>query len=194
MFHTGGMPNIIPPHIVARQIQRVQLTYAGAMLGVLGLYSDEVYRQMLVEGIDKDPRLLPLRKDGSAYQGLDAPRSRDFIKRDPEFAKEAAATTLMPLVSWVGDMVKACKDGASQPDKALYQTPELEFLRHLRNAMSHGNRFEIRGSEPVLPAQFKTFSINSALHGTTMVMFDWIGAGDIFDLFDHLASYLHTLP
>ncbi len=185
LVHTVEM-SAYPPHVVARLIQRLKLNYAGEVMGVLGLLNDKVYQQILAEGIDKDPRLSPERMDGTIHP-LDPIRSRALIKGDADFEKEVSARILSPLLTWVDDQVKLLKAVAPQPDKVKYQTPELEFLRHLRNALSHGNRFYLRGKEPTSPANFKTFVIDKPLHGKNMVMFDWIGPGDILDLLDHLA-------
>lgn len=38
------------------------------------------------------------------------------------------------------------------------KTPELEFLRHVRNAVAHGIRFNLRPDEPRRPARFRTLN------------------------------------
>jgi hypothetical protein len=69
------------------------------------------------------------------------------------------------------------------------RTPEFEFLRHLRNAFSHGNRFYIT-KEPTLPAEFNGFKIEYKLNGISNVLPDIILPGDILDLFAFLKENL----
>ena len=66
-------------------------------------------------------------------------------------------------------------------------SPELQFLRHLRNSQAHGNRFYLKGGEPKNPAKFNNkFEIFASMDGMQNVLFDFIYPGDIFDLFDHI--------
>lgn len=67
-------------------------------------------------------------------------------------------------------------------------TQELQFLKHLRNACAHGNRFYLKTGEPKKRAKFKSFEIESALDGFTPVLFDFIKPGDLFDLFDYIRA------
>ena len=78
--------------------------------------------------------------------------------------------------------------------------PDLEFIRHLRNGVGHGNRFNLQGAEPRRPAHFTgpdrrfmpdgtttppgqqhTFTITPALNQQE-VLFGFIGPGDVCDL------------
>jgi hypothetical protein len=86
--------------------------------------------------------------------------------------------------------------------------PDLEFVRHLRNGVAHGNRFTFRHDEPRRPASFRGpgapttrygkvgeasfFEITPDLEGSP-VLFDYIGAGDVIDLFDFIAWRLVNL-
>jgi hypothetical protein len=69
-------------------------------------------------------------------------------------------------------------------------TPEFEFLRHLRNAFGHGNRFTFKNGEPRRSAAFHGLVIDSSLNGQTNVLNQFLGAGDIMNLLDHVHDQL----
>jgi hypothetical protein len=58
------------------------------------------------------------------------------------------------------------------------KSPEFEVFRHLRNAASHGNRFNFRKDEPKRPALWGAFVIDDKLKGTSNPLFgvECIGA------------------
>lgn len=62
--------------------------------------------------------------------------------------------------------------------------PVLEFFRHRRNALSHG--------EPRRPAVSRSFVLTGAEQGMN-VLFGNISTGDIMDLFDDTADHLRSL-
>jgi hypothetical protein len=72
------------------------------------------------------------------------------------------------------------------------KTPELEFFRHVRNAVGHGNKFSFSRSEPIRPAAFRGRSISRTLHGQP-VFFEFLGPGDALDLLDHIETHLRTV-
>lgn len=45
------------------------------------------------------------------------------------------------------------------------QTPTVEYLRHIRNASSHGNRFNLTANEPARPAVWRGHVIDHSLKG-----------------------------
>jgi len=67
---------------------------------------------------------------------------------------------------------------------------DMEFLRHIRNACGHGNRFTLRGNEPKKPAKLKELEITKALDGTGPVLFDFVTPGDVFVLLDSVTRRL----
>lgn len=121
------------------------------------------------------------RRDNTYYEGIDVWESLDAIQNDPDFNLDYLGNVFTVGLMWIGN---ACKRG-----KYFDQTPELEFLRHLRNGIAHGNRFDLRSPEPRRPARFKEFEITRALNGQA-VLFEFISTGDIFDLLDNLESHL----
>ena len=50
--------------------------------------------------------------------------------------------------------------------------PEIEFLRHLRNAGSHGNKFKFEQWEPKKVAEWNGFSIDFSLKGESNPLSD----------------------
>ncbi|NLT54581.1 MAG: hypothetical protein GXX79_08435 [Actinomycetales bacterium] len=81
------------------------------------------------------------------------------------------------------------------------RAPILEMVRHLRNGVSHGNRFEIRTPDALLehPAHTRgaacisptgaTFEITPELHGGP-VLFDFMGPGDVLDVLISVGTHL----
>lgn len=67
-------------------------------------------------------------------------------------------------------------------------TPEFEFLRHLRNAFGHGNRFTLNNNEPRRPASFKSFTIDRSLNGMENVLINYIKPGDVYDLITYIKN------
>jgi len=69
------------------------------------------------------------------------------------------------------------------------RSPELEFLRHTRNAVAHGNRFNIT-SPLKRPAFFRSYSISETLHGRQLLKDregdGYLYAGDALALLDFL--------
>ncbi len=62
---------------------------------------------------------------------------------------------------------------------------ELEFLRHLRNAAAHGNRFNIRSSKS-LPLKWRNKVISPQLNGKRLY-FDFMAPGDLFILMEDIS-------
>jgi hypothetical protein len=104
---------------------------------------------------------------------------------------------------WLSSAIMTLGDELTR--SSLDRTPDLEFVRHLRNGIGHGNRFHFRKNEPRLPAHFtgaegstegdptphaaSTFEIVKSLEGE-MVLFDFLGPGDVLDLLMHVSHRL----
>ena len=67
---------------------------------------------------------------------------------------------------------------------------DMEFLRHIRNACGHGNRFTFKRDEPRRPAKLKELEIKKDLDGITPVLFDFITIGDAIVLLDTVTRRL----
>jgi hypothetical protein len=68
-------------------------------------------------------------------------------------------------------------------------TPELEFLFHLRNAVSHDNTFNFQNQQPRSPATFSHFTVDASLQGFHPVLFQYMLPGDIYDLLEFLKTH-----
>lgn len=101
---------------------------------------------------------------------------------------------------WLTGSLLAVGDAVSRSGY-FDRAPELELLRHVRNGVAHGNRFNI--TNPVALATYPAhnrfawvksdkhsiFEITRALHGQ-LVLFDFMGPGDVLDLLDSVGLYL----
>jgi hypothetical protein len=84
------------------------------------------------------------------------------------------------------------------------RAPHLELVKHLRNGISHGNRFRIDSLQKLAayPAHNflasvrspagTSFEITAATQGTT-VMFDFMGPADFIDLFMSVEVHMFSL-
>lgn len=111
----------------------------------------------------------------------------------PEIATE------LPRV-WIAGSLLAVGDALSRHNY-FDRAPELELVRHLRNGIAHGNRFEIRDPHKLskFPAHNRLawvrsdkktlFEITPALDGQP-VLFDYLGAGDALDILMSVGIYL----
>ena len=115
------------------------------------------------------------------------------IRNDPVISAELERIWLAGAILKIGDALAL--------HNYFDRAPELELVRHLRNGIAHGNVFRIDNpiSLSKYPAHNKLawvrsdlktdFTIEPALHGKT-VLFDFIGPGDVIDLFMSLSLYL----
>lgn len=67
---------------------------------------------------------------------------------------------------------------------------DMEFLRHIRNACGHGNRFTFKGDEPKRSAKLKKLEITKSLDCTVPVLFDFLTPGDTVLLLDTVTRRL----
>jgi hypothetical protein len=87
-------------------------------------------------------------------------------------------------VLWIEDELKA--------NVYFDKTPELEFFRHTRNGLSHGNRFHFMSGQPSRPATFGQFTLDASLQGHN-ILFEYLSSGDVFDLFDAVYDHRQAL-
>lgn len=102
--------------------------------------------------------------------------------------------------AWLGSALIVLGDRLAA-ESYFDRAPILEMVRHLRNGVGHGNRFEIRNPSElaVWPAHTlgaacaspngSTFEITPDLHGSR-VLFDFMGPGDVIDLFASVGTRL----
>ena len=166
---------------IADMIDTLKGYYVAATMGLLVLNHPKLSELLLELGFDPGSTTSLGRKDGTKYAGLDVYEALGATRGSAGFNLDYMGALLTVFVSWVGDALA----------ENLYfdETPELELFRHIRNGLSHGNRFELHPGQPKKPAQFGSFKITRSLHGEN-VLFEFMGPGDVFDLLDHVNGHL----
>ncbi len=71
--------------------------------------------------------------------------------------------------------------------------PEVEFLRHARNASAHGNVFTLRRGEPVKPATWREKEITQQLSGQVL-LYRFLKPGDVLQLVDDVFQVVDPQP
>jgi len=78
------------------------------------------------------------------------------------------------------------------------KSPEFEFLRHIRNASSHSNKFNFNKKEPKLSAQWRGCKLDHTLRGGNNPLYgktcfgEFIGPGDLVHLLYDIEQQLQT--
>lgn len=138
------------------------------------------------------PAGLVQRNDGTlnAYDWL---HHLSVAQDDTLMAAELDRAWLVSALMVLGDRLAA--------EDYFDRAPLLEMVRHLRNGVGHGNRFEIRDPQALFerPAHTRdaahssltgvTFENTPDLHGTP-VLFDFMGPGDVLDVLISVGTYL----
>ena len=171
---------------IADMLQRLQDSYATVSTALVFLNDDDALRLLQEKGYYPGSTIRLGRRDDSYYEGIKLWDAIHSVRGSAGFNLDFLKSLFMTTLSWVGDELTA---------KGYFdKTPELEFFRHLRNGISHGNRFNlIRFNEPIRLARFKGFEVTAALDGQP-VLFEFISTGDLFDMFDHVKAHLRALP
>jgi len=151
--------------------------------------------QMFVRLIAAYPSDFVQRKDGTKWS-FDMQDALGSAVADEAIAAELPRVWLAGSLLAVGDALK---------DHGYFgHAPEFELVRHLRNGIAHGNRFDIRYPDELqkYPANNRDafyrspsntiFEITPALDGQP-VLFDFMGAGDVLDLLYSVGSQLEQM-
>lgn len=86
---------------------------------------------------------------------------RDHVEalgRDPDVAREIRRAYLSGALLSVGDILA--------DEQYLDRSPEFEFVRHIRNAVAHGNVFELKASHLEMLEKFPAYLIEGDGHKT----------------------------
>ena len=170
---------------IANLIDRLQATYAATSTALLLLNDDEILQLLLAKGYDPGSTIRLGRRDNTYYEGIKLWDSINLVRGNAGYNLDFLGSYFMTILSFVGNKLSE--------NRYFDKTPEFEFFRHLRNGVSHGNRFNLKYGEPRRPAKFKGFKITPALEGQP-VLFEFISTGDLFDLLDHVKAHLQALP
>jgi hypothetical protein len=179
---------------LAHDLHRGYMAYAGTTAIMRHPYTLEVIERLEAE--NTGPAIVPIesivRRDGTAAFFSLSYAVRE-IATDDDYQEVHDRLWLAGALITLGDELKRVE----YFDKG----PDLEFVRHLRNGIGHGNRFHFIGDEPTRPAHFTgpaqrlqidghtptppgqahTFRIDRNLQGHP-VLFDFMGPGDVCDL------------
>ncbi len=82
------------------------------------------------------------------------------------------------------------------------RAPILEMVRHLRNAVAHGNRFDLRSTKQLAVYPAHTPRPSATGHGWEITpeldgsefMFEFMQPGDVVSVLDWTAQHLRLLP
>ena len=138
------------------------------------------------------PEGLVLRKDGTSLT-YDWTHCLEAARADPVLVDDLDRAWLASALIVLGDRLAI--------EGYFDRAPILEMVRHLRNGVGHGNRFEIRDPQQLArwPAHTRhaaivstagtTFEITPDLHGTP-VLFHFMGPGDVIDVLIGVGTHL----
>lgn len=170
---------------IADLINELRVAYVTLTLMPVLINQPDFVRYLETHGFDHGSTARLARIDGSYYEGLDIHDSLESaIGHDP-FNRLQLGMVFFLIFSVVGDRLSS--------QRYFDQAPLLEFFRHVRNAVSHGNAFNFVGKEPVRPAMFRSFDLSKADHGKTL-FFEYMLPGDAMDLLDDTEKHLRALP
>jgi hypothetical protein len=151
--------------------------------------------KMAVQLIADYPSDSVQRKDGTKWS-FDTQDALISAVADKAIAAELPRVWLAGSLLAVGDALKA--------HDYFGHAAEFELVRHLRNGIAHGNRFDIRDRDKLkkYPAHnrdafFRSpnntiFEITPALNGQP-VLFDFMSAGDVLDLLSSVGARLEQM-
>jgi len=170
--------------LIANTIARMRDTLAGTATFLMVLNHPEFFSILQSFGLDPGSTMELGRRDGTKHPPLDIHESVRRIRGNPQFNLDYVGVILMATISLVADRLSR--------NAYFNKTPEPEFLRHIRNAIAHGNRFHMRSDEPRRPARFHDFEIAKSLEGTRL-FWDFMAPGDVLDLLQEVESQLTAL-
>jgi hypothetical protein len=140
-----------------------------------------------------DPEGEIKRKDGT-FHTLNLRHYLDLLRADRSLQEDFLRTWAMGGLLALGD--ELTKHGYFD------HAPVLELVYHLRNAIAHGNRFHIDHQGQKRLTRYEAHNRHAAVKSprgivyeitpnlTGSVLFDFIGAADVIDLFQSVEVYL----
>jgi hypothetical protein len=133
------------------------------------------------------------RKDGTAHT-LNLRHYLDLFRKDHDLQSEVLRAWAMGALLTLGDELSA---------RAYFdRAPVLELVHHLRNAVAHGNRFNVTESGRVRLAQYPAHNRSAAVKSpagvlyeitpalTGPLLFNFMGPADVIDLLQSIEVYL----
>lgn len=167
-------------------IGNARLTLVGANLFLYVINHEghfaEIESNLFPPGIDNSARFY--RHDGTVYEFKDYGNLVKELRSNDSFNIEYLGMLVQTAFINIGDELS--RNGYF--DKA----PVLEFIRHIRNALGHGNKFHFLGKEPSRAAELRGRALSKQLNGQ-QVFFDFMALGDAFDLLEDAEVHLKGL-
>ncbi len=170
---------------IAERIKVAREVFVGTQSFLYMLNRDDFFQAMkahLFPNIDTNLNLGRVGRD-TPYSIPNYGPLIEQLRGNPQFNIDYMGLLLQSMVIQIGDMLS--KNGYFE------KAPELEFYRHLRNALGHGNRFHFLPGEPKRLARFQNREITIALQGS-QVFFNFMGPGDVFELWEHIEGHLRA--
>ena len=158
-------------------IDDFKVYYATTCFLLINIHPSLVNQTLNLAGLDPGSSMLWRRSDNTYYT-LDLYQVLSRTVNNPDFNIDQLGLPLFPIIATIHDFGKN--------HGFINQSPEFEFFRHIRNAISHGNRFTFGPYEPSRPASFSGKEIDNSLNGMENVLFTFIGIGDVLDSLDHI--------
>lgn len=181
------------PAAIADQIDFFKDLYAAGTTALIALTDDGILAHLEHGlGFDRGSSIRLVRRDDTYYDGIDVWAVVEQA-RTKEFNLTFMRALLSAGIAWVGDQLTVESYFDDRLRDGEVRAPVLEFFRHLRNAVSHGNRWHFTGGEPRRPAAFGPLVLDASLHGSERVLFEYLGPGDVFQLMDEIAHHLRSL-
>ncbi|TCS12314.1 hypothetical protein [Caulobacter sp. BK020] len=205
---------------VVRQID-VSMSVAGCDCGgkVLLLLNEDAFRigrlaHRLGSGYYAHSAILDIVSKMDHSHPIDYTKSRDVIRKDgtrQTFLFDYYLRESFRNVQIKGDLDRVWLAGALialgdalEKSKYFDRAPHLELVRHLRNGVSHGNKFRIDNPEklktypannfsaPVKSPTANRFEVTPSINGHN-VMFDFMEPADFLDLFAAVEIHMFSI-
>lgn len=169
--------------LIADTIANMRDNLAGTATFLMVLNHPQFHSILESFGLDAGSTMHFGRRDGTKHPPLDVYASVSRIRGNPQFNLDYVGAFLMAVISLIADRLSH--------NAYFTKSPELEFVRHVRNAVAHGNRFHFRNDEPSRPARFRDFEIRRDLEGTVL-FWEFMGPGDTLDLLQEVEAQLRA--
>lgn len=148
-----------------------------------------------------------IKIDGSGKE-LPLHSAFDFCRANPQFNLKYLKKVLMVEINWIFENLpykyqknyEYAYEGKSKNTKEIF-SKEFEFFRHIRNACSHGNTFNLKDKKglpnklfdkvknPYYKASWGNFSIDPKLHESEL-FFTFLQGGDAIELLEFVRDHM----
>lgn len=165
-----------------QRFRRLRSQYLHGVVGsaFFSAHHDDPTLRVAAELLPAGGRFEVTRRDGSNYVA-----SIDWARED----HDPRVATRESMTAW-GDIVALTVGQKLAELDYLDRRPLFEFARHVRNAVAHNHRFDIRTNRPMRPAQFDGIEIHP--HHNNKPLNDVVWGGDILAMLDAVINALES--